>query len=305
MIYSFSKLAGGGGSADLSGVVASADLSGTTLNLENNSGTTIDSVELSGITGDATVLEPKTALPASGDAGTVIALNKPSESNWVSFSAATQIGWTTIRGISSEDTWINLHLSPSDTWTRIGSYNGSGWLNSEYFLTGFTITWDGNNFTATNGSMNATGTTDGDNWQIEFDNTVDEVQDDWSIPSNDEIMVITPQEIGVYQANSAGTYENVIKDTTERANVLQAFPHQYGASNFHNCDIISMSDGRLVRVNGDQTGLNNFSEIAFRSDLSGFVSSTSVTTIWKGSQAEYDAIVSGGTIDNSTLYVIV
>lgn len=34
---------------DLSGVVASADLSGTTLNLDNPSGTTIDSVDFSGI----------------------------------------------------------------------------------------------------------------------------------------------------------------------------------------------------------------------------------------------------------------
>lgn len=34
---------------DLSGVVASADLSGTTLNLDNPSGTTIDTVDFSGI----------------------------------------------------------------------------------------------------------------------------------------------------------------------------------------------------------------------------------------------------------------
>ena len=249
--------------------------------------------------GDATVLEPKSSIPSSGAAGTVIALNKPSESDWVSFSAATQTGWTAIRGISSEDTWINLHLSPSDTWTRIGSYNGSEWINSEYFLNGFTITWDGANFTATNGSMNATGTTDGNSWKIEFDNSVDEVQDDWSIPSNDEIMEITPQEIGVYQANSAGTYENVIKDTTERANVLQAFPHQVGPHPFKNGDVISLPDRILT---GDQIGLNNFEQVAYMSNLSGFVSSQSVTTIWKGSQTDYNNL---GTYDNNTIYVII
>ena len=48
----YNRNGGGGGTADLSGVVASADLSGTTLSLENNSGTTIDSVELSGLTAD-------------------------------------------------------------------------------------------------------------------------------------------------------------------------------------------------------------------------------------------------------------
>lgn len=45
---------------DLSGVVASADLSGTTLNLDNPSGTTIDSVDFSGIIPDLTNYYTKT-----------------------------------------------------------------------------------------------------------------------------------------------------------------------------------------------------------------------------------------------------
>ena len=49
---------------DLSGVVASADLSGTTLNLDNPSGTTIDTVDFSGIVPDLTNYYTKTEADA-------------------------------------------------------------------------------------------------------------------------------------------------------------------------------------------------------------------------------------------------
>lgn len=55
-------------------------------------------------TGDATELQPKTAIPESGAAGTVIALNKPDEEGWTSF----------ITGSGKSRTQISYYVEPSE-----------------------------------------------------------------------------------------------------------------------------------------------------------------------------------------------
>lgn len=127
----YNRNGGGGGSTDLSGVVASADLAGTTLNFENNSGTTIDSVELSGITGDATVLEPKTALPTSAATGSVFATNFAPR--WVAYDSSAQqqirvhkvgeYGVSVSWDMPIEEMWTNLEWNENDGLTMSGGWN--------------------------------------------------------------------------------------------------------------------------------------------------------------------------------------
>lgn len=226
--------------------------------------------ELSGSTGgDATELQPVSALPSSGEAGTLIALNKPVSYDWQSLTSQAQATWSKIRGLCSENTWFSVMFG-ENLWYRIGSYNeNDGWLYMGYYmLEGFTLTWDGNNFTGDNGNgLYVTGTTDGTTWEIDFSEPTKEFGADWEIPENDEVYMTIPAEIGVYQANASGTYETIIPEASEKTNILQAFPYALGAYTYKQGDVISLSDGRVAYVNSDGVGLNDFKTVAWSTDL--------------------------------------
>lgn len=109
MIIDFYNRNGGGGSGEDPQMRASGftgvELSGTTLEFSNLEGTEVDSIDLSDIGGASDVLEPKTSIPESGAAGTVIALNKPDEYGWKAYS-----------GYNAEKsrTAISFHIEPSE-----------------------------------------------------------------------------------------------------------------------------------------------------------------------------------------------
>lgn len=160
----------------------------------------------------AKLLEAQASLPASGTAGDVIATNIAEHQEWMDLEDFKQSGWTGVRGICSEDTWLNIKFDGHENRYN-GSFNGSEWINGgpEEWYSGWNVTWDGNNWTATNNDwLSVTGTTDGDTWQIDFSIATSGVNDGWDIPSNTEVYLTIPQTVGLYQANSAGTYVNAL-----------------------------------------------------------------------------------------------
>ena len=180
MIFSFSKLGQGGGG-----------------------GGTADAAKL---------LEAQASLPASGTAGNVIATNIAEHQEWMDLEDFKQSGWTAVRGLCNEDTWLNVKFDGHENRYN-GSFNGSEWINGgpENWYSGWNITWDGNNWTATNNDwLSVSGTTDGDTWQIDFSIAAGGVNDGWDIPQHTEVNMIIPQKTGIYQANSAGTYVNAL-----------------------------------------------------------------------------------------------
>lgn len=201
---------------------------------------------LSANTGDATVLEAKSSLPVSGEAGTVIALNKAASYEWTGFTSSVTEKWLKIKGICEENTWINVCFV-NNTWVRMGSYNETdGWLfMGVYAFDGWNITMDGNNFTGDNGNgITVSGTTDGTTWEIDFNTLVKGVEADWGYPDHTEIYIETPQEISIYQANSGGTYSNEINLTASAAKKLvkETDPYkEFNAGDF----VISDRDGTL------------------------------------------------------------
>ncbi len=310
MIYSFSKQNGGGGGADAtmraSGFTQS-ELSGSSLVFKNLSGTEVGSVELSGLTpSEVTELNAVSAVPVSGAAGSVIALNKPTSNEWISFTGTSQINWTKIKGSCSESTWINVHLLPSDTWSRLGSFDGENWINDYAWLDNWTVVWDGDNFTASiQGSVGTcymSGTTDGTNWEIDLSDAVDNVEADWEIPSGTEIYVTYPQKISIYQANSGNTYDDVF-DKLNQVKVLRGETNP-GPVEFTAGDVVSVpQNNRVYYLTQAGTGLNNYKEIAFRDEVTvGAASGQNNLIIWRGSQQDYDAIT---TKDSDTMYVII
>lgn len=164
-------------------------------------------------TGDATELQPKTAIPSSGAAGTVIATNIAEHQEWQTLEDFTTSGWTAVRGLCNEDTWLNVRFLGYENRYN-GSFNGSEWINGgpENWYSGWSVEWDGNNWTATNNDwLSVSGTTDGNTWQIDFSIAAGGVNDGWDIPSNTEVLLTIPQTVGIYQANSAGTYAEIGK----------------------------------------------------------------------------------------------
>lgn len=163
-------------------------------------------------TGDATELQPKTAIPSSGAAGTLIATNIAEHQEWQTLENFSISGWTAVRGLCSEDTWLNVRFDGYENRYN-GSFNGSEWINGgpENWYSGWSVEWDGNNWTATNNDwLSVSGITDGNTWQIDFSIAAGGVNDGWDIPSNTEVYLTIPQKTGIYQANSAGTYVNAL-----------------------------------------------------------------------------------------------
>lgn len=182
MIFSFSKLGNGGGG-----------------------GGTADAAKL---------LESVSAIPASGRTGNVIATNIAEHQEWMDLEDFKQSGWTGVRGICSEETWLNVRFLGHENRYN-GSFNGSEWINGgpENWYSGWNVTWDGNNWTATNNDwLSVSGTTDGDTWQIDFSIAAGGVNDGWDIPQHTEVYQIIPQKTGIYQANTAGTYVNALEN---------------------------------------------------------------------------------------------
>ena len=102
-----------------------------------------------------------------------------------------------------------------------------------------------------------------------------------------------------YAPTAAGTAGDILVSTGNGAPVWSA------ATFAQNSDLVSLS-GAVVDVQSAITVIDNVIPAAIVDLQNNKVGSTSISTIWKGTQAEYDALTqSGATADPATFYIIV
>lgn len=298
--------------------------------------------EISGHTGgDATELQPKTAIPESGAAGTVIALNKPDEAGWTSYAAGSGKSRTQISyyvepsenpnpDLSQRPARYEITAAYADSVDENGNYSYSNYTTVELSVDyqgnitftnlgnfsqdgdGYSLTSDIYN-TSTGEHIQKTLYMSLENGYLYFNNgqgdcpydmssspqfehywqdmgSWDESdpenpvwQESWSEMTNgvgfQSWGIANPAKIGIYQANSGGTYVEIRAknaDYADRAGfttLIKAYEDNGGnfhTDHFNAGDLIipSSSDYRPRVKTGDGDGFDgDFESLAYQGDV--------------------------------------